>query len=285
MLQRQLSYLYAVLFTLFFVATQHHAKPCQENATHQQLHNWAVQSHREFWTLIGQGAGYEARNESDYQYVRAPSYYGLNYIYLAKGSKHSDTIVNMMKDRAFTIFFEADDDDHMFKYITILKEANDFVTMGIDLKNLKPYTFKSGVKVRKVETDADYEVWVKVMANRRNSPKEEQQLREYYDTFKPSKKNSQLQFYLGSINGEVVGTATLYYSKDFVSLYSVGVHPNHRRHGLGSALSYAPLKDAIAQGYRWSVLQAQPDGVPVYPKLGFEKVGRMKLFYHIPNQR
>ncbi len=282
-------HIHRVLFAFFvFAVTLQYtqATPCQDEVSTQKLHQWAVQSHREFWTLIGRGAGYEARNETNYQYVRAPSYYGLNYVYIAKDYQNSDALFNMMKDRAFTVFFEGDDDDHMFKYITILREANTFVTMGMDLKKLnQSYKAKPNVKVWKVETDSDYEKWIQTMANRRNNQKEQEQLRTFYDAFKPSKKNSSITFYLGSINGEIAGTATLYHSENFVSLFSVGVHPNHRRHGLGSALSYFPLKDAVKSGYRWTVLQAQPDGVSVYPQIGFEKVGSMKVFYHTPQSK
>lgn len=272
-----------LIFNLILVSlTLAAAAPTKENKTHQQLHEWAVHSHREFWTMVGQIAGYEARNETGYQYVKSPNIGGLNYVYIAKDYKTPDVVMNIMKDRAFTIFFEADDDDHMFKYITSLKESDNFTTMGMDLQKLDPnMAFKPGVKVWKVTTDAEFEQWLKVSAARR-TPQEEPLLRKYFDNFKPSKNNPKISFYLGSINGVVVGSSLMYYSQDFTSLYWVGVHPNHRRHGLGTALSYFPLKDAIAKGYRWSVLQAQPLGVPVYPKLGFNKVGLLKVFYYLP---
>lgn len=280
-LLRKSAFIISLIFVSFACI---HAKPCQDNKTSQQLHEWAVQSHREFWVLAGQMAGYEARNEVGYQYVRSTKPFGLNYVYLEKGYKDSDRIINMMKDRVFTIFFEADDDDHMFRYITHLKESDNFTTMGIDLNKLAPmYAYKPGVKVWKVTTDAEFEQWLKVSAARRNSY-EESQLREYFSAFKPSKNNPKISFYLGSVNGQVVGTSLIYFSENFASPYWVGVHIDHRRHGLGTALSYEPLKEAVSKGYRWSVLQAQPLGVPVYPRIGFEKVGIMKVFYYIPSR-
>lgn len=273
------------IISLIFVSFSYiGATPCKDSKTSQQLHEWAVQSHREFWVLLGQMAGYEARNEAGYQYVRSTNARGLNYVYLAKKYKDSDLIINKMKDRAFTIFFEADDDDHMFKYITHLKESDNFTTMGIDLYKLaSTYAYKPGVKVWRVTTDVEFNQWLKVSAARRNH-QEETQLREYFDAFKPSKKNPKVSFYLGSVNGQLVGSSLIYFSDNFASLYWVGVHPDHRRHGLGTALSYAPLKEASSKGYRWSVLQAQPLGVPVYPRIGFEKVGLLKVFYYLPSR-
>jgi ribosomal protein S18 acetylase RimI-like enzyme len=277
---RKSTFLISIIFVSFVFT---HAKPCQDNKTSQQLHEWAVQSHREFWVLVGQMAGYEARNEAGYQYVKSPSNYGLNYVYLEKGFKDSDRIMNMMKDRSFTIFFESDDDDHMFKYITHLKESDNFTTMGMDLRKLaQKYTYKPGLKVWKVTTDAEFEQWLKVSAARR-TPNEEPMLRKYFSEFKPSKNNPKITFFLGSVNGQVVGSSLIYFSENFASLYWVGVHPDHRRHGLGTALSFEPLKEAIARGYRWTVLQAMPLGVPVYPRIGFEKVGIMKVFYFVPS--
>jgi len=271
-----------VLNLVLFSLTVAVSAPTKENKTPQQQHEWAVHSHREFWTLVGQMAGYESRNEIGYQYVKSPNIGGLNYVYIAKDYKNADAVINLMKGRAFTIFFEADDDDHMFKYITSLKESDNFITMGIDLQKIdNNASFKPGVKVWKVTTDAEFEQWLNVTASRRN-PQEAPLLRKYFESFKPSKNNQKISFYLGSFNGKVAGSSLMYFSQDFTSLYWVGVHPDHRRHGLGSALSYFPLKDAVAKGYRWSVLQAQPLGVPVYPKLGFRKVGLMKVFYYLP---
>jgi ribosomal protein S18 acetylase RimI-like enzyme len=281
-MNRLLHKLFFVLNLVLFSLTVAVSAPTKENKTPQQQHEWAVHSHREFWTLVGQMAGYESRNEIGYQYVKSPNIGGLNYVYIAKDYKNADAVINLMKGRAFTIFFEADDDDHMFKYITSLKESDNFITMGMDLQKIdNNASFKPGVKVWKVTTDAEFEQWLNVTASRRN-PQEAPLLRKYFESFKPSKNNQKISFYLGSFNGKVAGSSLMYFSQDFTSLYWVGVHPDHRRHGLGSALSYFPLKDAVAKGYRWSVLQAQPLGVPVYPKLGFRKVGLMKVFYYLP---
>ncbi|MCP5322447.1 MAG: GNAT family N-acetyltransferase [Candidatus Paracaedibacteraceae bacterium] len=273
-----------VIYLTFFLSLSipSHAVPCQQEQNAKKLHEWAVQSHREFWTMVGRMAGYESRDELEYQYVRSTTPTGLNYAYISKGYKNSDFVINMLKDRVFTIFFEEDDDEHIFQYITLLRESDDFITMGLDLKKLNPiFPLKNGVKVWKINTDAEFEQWLQVTASRRNS-KEDQQIRQYFENFKPSKNNPTISFYLGSINNQVVGSSLIYFSADFASLYWVGVHPQHRRHGLGTALSYVPLQEAINKGYRWSVLQAQPLGVPVYPRLGFKKVGRMKVFYYIP---
>lgn len=281
-MQRHTSKIFFCLTLIFTLLTLSNAAPCQQNQSLKKLHEWAVQSHREFWTMIGRMSGYEARNELEYQYVRSTLPNGLNYVYISKNYKNSDFVINMLKDRVFTIFFEEDDEEHIFKYITILKQSEDFITMGLDLKKLNPvFPIKAGVKVWKVTTDKEFEQWLHITAARRNS-REDQQIRQYFENFKPSKNNPTISFYLGSINNQIVGSSLIYFSSDFASLYWVGVHPQHRRHGLGTALSYLPLQEAIQKGYRWSVLQAQPLGVPVYPRLGFEKVGRMKVFYYIP---
>lgn len=46
--------------------------------------------------------------------------------------------------------------------------------------------------------------------------------------------------------------------------------PEHRRQGLGSIITAAPLAEARRRGYRVAVLHATEMGYPVYQRLGFE---------------
>lgn len=263
--------------SVFANTTPHTTPPCNDT-----LYGWAIQSHREFWTLLGKMAGYESRNEATYQYVKSPQKYGLNYVYIDKTNTDPDYVFRIMKGRVASFFFQSDNDDMMFRYITVLNPSSDHVAMALNLNELKaPSMPPKNIKVWPVKTDAEFEVWLKTTISRR-SPSEAPQIREYFEAFKPSKdKNKLVHFYLGSVDGKIVGTSIAYHAQNFVSLYWVGVHPDYRRKGLGSALSYVPLQDAKSKGYEWSILQAQPLGAKVYPNLGFKKVGIIKVFYHI----
>lgn len=276
--------LYIAIFFIISLATGT-ASPSQTDQCNETLYNWAVQSHREFWTLLGKMAGYESHNEETYQYVKSHYRTGLNYIYIDKTNQDPDYVFKLMKNHVSTVFFKSDNEDMMFKYITVLHPADDHVAMSKDLRTLNTNRkVPNNIKIWEVSNDEEFKTWVQTTITRRmSSATEATHLKEYFKGFLPSKKqNTKVKFYLGSINGKVVGSSAMYYGKDFVSLYWVGVHPDFRRQGLGSALTYVPLQHAKTNGYRWCVLQAQPLGAKVYPLLGFQKLGIIKVFYYIP---
>jgi len=58
-----------------------------------------------------------------------------------------------------------------------------------------------------------------------------------------------------------------------VSVQWVATDPAHRRRGLGTQVMRALLDDARRRGLRTASLQASPDGLPLYERLGFTTVG------------
>jgi GNAT superfamily N-acetyltransferase len=58
-----------------------------------------------------------------------------------------------------------------------------------------------------------------------------------------------------------------------VSVQWVATDPAHRRRGLGTQVMRALLGDARRRGLRTASLQASPDGLPLYRRLGFTTVG------------
>lgn len=88
--------------------------------------------------------------------------------------------------------------------------------------------------------------------------------------FKVLIQSPQVRLYVGRIDGEPVGTSMLFLSSGVAGIYQVEVSPEHRRKGIGTAMTLAPMKDARQMGYRIAVLQASKMGEPVYRKIGFE---------------
>jgi ribosomal protein S18 acetylase RimI-like enzyme len=63
---------------------------------------------------------------------------------------------------------------------------------------------------------------------------------------------------------------------DDLGIYFVATEESHRRRGLASGLLLALLADARDAGMRTATLQASADGLGVYERLGFRRVGDMR---------
>lgn len=62
----------------------------------------------------------------------------------------------------------------------------------------------------------------------------------------------------------------------------VATVPALRRRGIGAALTLAAMRAARKDGYRATVLMASPLGQPVYRRLGFEEVCRLRSYRWTP---
>lgn len=80
---------------------------------------------------------------------------------------------------------------------------------------------------------------------------------------------SPLVHYLGLIEGEPVATASVFHGAGVAGIYSISTIPAWRRHGIGAALTLAPLRDAQSRGYHIGILHAEPAGLSLYRELGF----------------
>ncbi len=80
-----------------------------------------------------------------------------------------------------------------------------------------------------------------------------------------------LTHYVGLLDDEPVATASLFLGAGVAGIYSIGTIPQARRRGIGAAMSLWVLREARRLGYHVAVLHAEPAGVGLYHRLGFEE--------------
>ena len=84
--------------------------------------------------------------------------------------------------------------------------------------------------------------------------------------------------YVGYLEGVPVATAEATVAEGAVGLYNVSTRPPYRGRGIGSTMTWRPLHDALARGCDLGVLQAAPEGVGIYRRLGFRSFGDITEF-------
>jgi ribosomal protein S18 acetylase RimI-like enzyme len=90
--------------------------------------------------------------------------------------------------------------------------------------------------------------------------------------------------FLGVRDGAPVATSAMYISAGVAGIYFVGTIPEARKRGIGSAVTWAPLRMAKEIGYTIAVLHASPMAVNMYRSLGFQEYCQMGLFAWQPGE-
>ena len=87
-----------------------------------------------------------------------------------------------------------------------------------------------------------------------------------------------LRLFVGYMEGKPVATAELTLAGPTAGLYNIATLQEYRGRGIGSALTVAPLREALASGYQTAILQAAPDGLRIYERVGFAAFGEITEF-------
>jgi ribosomal protein S18 acetylase RimI-like enzyme len=89
---------------------------------------------------------------------------------------------------------------------------------------------------------------------------------------------SAFRAFLASDAGEPIAVASLYLAAGVAGIYNVATLPAARRRGIGTHLTDATLRAARSAGYRVAVLQATPEAIGVYRRLGFRPYCRLQSY-------
>jgi len=101
----------------------------------------------------------------------------------------------------------------------------------------------------------------------------------------PFGASTPLRHFLACIEGEPVGTASAFIEDGVVGMASVGVRQEHRRRGIGSALTATALEAARKHGCRLGVLFSSPMATGMYEAMGFRTFGKGHCYLWSPDDR
>jgi GNAT superfamily N-acetyltransferase len=149
--------------------------------------------------------------------------------------------------------------------------------MAVDLTSLSDAPpLPPGLEIVPVITGQQLKQWIHVASIGFGLSREWEA--DWYDFFTLAACELPFRTYLALLDGAPVGTSQLFTSGGVAGIYNVTCLPEARGRGIGAAVTFAPLLDACAMGYRVGILQASALGYPVYRRLGFQDFGRMSVY-------
>ena len=87
-----------------------------------------------------------------------------------------------------------------------------------------------------------------------------------------------VRHYIGWLDNTPVATATLVLSGRVAGVWNVGTLPEYRRRGVAAAIMRHILLEARSLGFYSSMLLASEEGMPLYARLGYETLSKIRVF-------
>ncbi len=166
-----------------------------------------------------------------------------------------------------------------------LLHLEDLPGMAMDLAILnKDLPTNPAVTIKRVGGPDDLDQWVRLLATNFEVPRKTIPQLYGSSTRLGFKEQGALHHYLGLLNGEAVGTSTLYLGAGVAGLYNISTLPKARRKGVGTAVTRAPLLMARERGYRIGILHSTRMGYKVYQRLGFKEYCTIRLYLYLPKR-
>jgi len=160
-----------------------------------------------------------------------------------------------------------------------LERAESELAMALPLEALPERApAVADLDVRRVRTKSELETLALLSASNWDPP--DPHVRAFYQQTAAALLSADAPqwFYVGYVDGIPIATAEAVLRDQTVALFNISTRPAFRGRGIGSMMTWQPLRDARTAGCDLAVLQAAAAGVGVYRRLGFRPFGEVTEF-------
>lgn len=160
-----------------------------------------------------------------------------------------------------------------------LRAAETELAMAVRLSDVPPAdTDRQDLTILRARTPRMIEEYAAILAANWAPP--DPDVLEFYRQATPLllRPDAPLRVYVGFVAGYAVTAAELCMGGGVAGLYNIATLATERGKGYGTAITRRPLHDARDEGLEVAVLQAAPDGVGIYRRLGFTEFGTVREY-------
>jgi GNAT superfamily N-acetyltransferase len=142
----------------------------------------------------------------------------------------------------------------------------------------------AAVAIERIRDRASLDAWSRVLCDGFGAP------RAFGDAFAQMAEaiglhgDSPFRHYLARADGRPVATCSLFLGAGVAGIYDVSTLVEHRRRGIGAAITRHAMEDARHAGCQVAILHASALGAGMYRSLGFETVCDIGQFVWAPDE-
>jgi GNAT superfamily N-acetyltransferase len=157
------------------------------------------------------------------------------------------------------------------------ERVSDSAGMALDLAGFQAEAIPTGVEIVTVDDHAGLETWAEIQ--RRALDLDATRTAAWRDAHdRALSVDVPLRDWIAFLDGAPVAAAALFDGAGVAGIYNVSTVPEARSRGIGRAVTAAALAEGVARGLRTAVLGASELGYPVYRRLGFRDVSRLRSY-------
>lgn len=160
-----------------------------------------------------------------------------------------------------------------------LQRMHDLPGMALDLATLRAdHSAPAGLKVQHVQDDGTLRTFIHAAVIGFGLPPEAEQGLFEINARAGFGKDDGWRHYLALLDGEPVGTASVFLGVGVAGINIVTTMPHARRQGIGTAATLAPLLYARDRGFRIAALESSEMATGVYRRMGFREFCKFGLY-------